>query len=196
MKILHTRKQLLMFFMPGFLAGILYVNLIAKQYVAQPGIFSDYFLNQFGTVKIVMREFIWYLIQLRILPFIVLLMMSFTKFRKITVILFLIWTGISSGILISTAVLRMGIKGSLLCIVGTVSYTHLYAPGYSDRSSGCFSSLCLDVYAVFSGADFQLHDDPGSAKGQCDKKYEREKTGRYNAGADCIFYRDIGCPGT
>ena len=38
MKILHTRKQLLMFFMPGFLAGILYVNLIAKQYVAQPGI--------------------------------------------------------------------------------------------------------------------------------------------------------------
>lgn len=119
-----------MFFMPGFLAGILYVNLIAKQYVAQPGIFSDYFLNQFGTVKIVMREFIWYLIQLRILPFIVLLMMSFTKFRKITVILFLIWTGISSGILISTAVLRMGIKGSLLCIVGILPQFLFYIPAY------------------------------------------------------------------
>ena len=48
MKILHTRKQLFIFFMPGFLAGILYINLLAKQYVAEPGIFSDYFLKQFG----------------------------------------------------------------------------------------------------------------------------------------------------
>ena len=52
MKILHTRKQLLVFFMPGFLLGIIYVNLIAKKYMAEPGIFSEYFLEQFETVKI------------------------------------------------------------------------------------------------------------------------------------------------
>ena len=46
MKIFHTRKHLLAFFMPGFLFGVIYVNLIAKNYVAEPGIFSDYFLSQ------------------------------------------------------------------------------------------------------------------------------------------------------
>ena len=56
MKIFHTRKQFLAFFMPGFLAGIIYVNFIAKKYMAEPGIFNDYFLNQFVNVKIDVRE--------------------------------------------------------------------------------------------------------------------------------------------
>lgn len=47
MKILHSKKQLLALFMPGFLLGVLYVNLLAKKYVAEPGIFSEYFLDQF-----------------------------------------------------------------------------------------------------------------------------------------------------
>ena len=56
MKIFHTRKQFLAFFMPGFLAGIIYVNFIAKKYMAEPGIFNDYFLNQFVNVKIDVRD--------------------------------------------------------------------------------------------------------------------------------------------
>ena len=43
MKIFRSRKQFLVFFMPGFLLGIIYVNFIARKYMAEPGIFSDYF---------------------------------------------------------------------------------------------------------------------------------------------------------
>ena len=95
MKIFHTRKHLLAFFMPGFLFGVIYVNLIAKNYVAEPGIFSDYFLSQYQTVKIKAEEYIWYLIRLRAVPFLALLGFSFTKARKIAAVLFLVWTGIS-----------------------------------------------------------------------------------------------------
>ena len=42
----------------------------------------------------------------------------FYKFRKAAVILFLIWTGFSAGLLFSMAVLGMGVKGSILCIAG------------------------------------------------------------------------------
>ena len=58
MKIFHTRKQLLVFFMPGFLLGIIYVNFIAVKYMAEPGIFSSYFLEQFRSADIVAEEYL------------------------------------------------------------------------------------------------------------------------------------------
>ena len=130
MKILHTRKQLFAFFMPGFLLGILYVNLIMKQYTAEPGIFSDYFLKQYQSVSIVAEEYIWYLIKIRAVPFLILLGLAFTKMRKAASIAFLVWTGFSSGMVLSMAVLSMGIKGSILCIVGILPQFLLYVPAY------------------------------------------------------------------
>lgn len=130
MKILHTRKQMFAFFMPGFLFGIIYVNLIAKQYTAQPGIFSDYFLKQYAAADVVAREYILYLVRIRILPFLLILGLSFTKLRKLSAFLFLLWTGFSSGMLLSMAVLGMGIKGSILCVVGILPHFLLYIPAY------------------------------------------------------------------
>lgn len=130
MKILHTRKQLFVFFMPGFLLGIFYVNLIMKKYTAEPGIFSDYFLKQYQSASIVVQEFIWYLTKIRFVPFLLLLGLAFTKVRKISTVAFLVWTGFSSGMLLSMAVLDKGIKGSLLCLVGTFPQFLFYIPAY------------------------------------------------------------------
>ena len=56
MRLFHSRKQFLAFFMPGFLLGIIYVNFIARKYMAEPGIFSEFFLNQFVNVQIDVSE--------------------------------------------------------------------------------------------------------------------------------------------
>ena len=72
MKKFHTGKRILTLFMPGFLFGIIYTNFIARQYVAEPEVFSDYFLQQFSQTKIVAQEFIWYLLKVRAIPFAVL----------------------------------------------------------------------------------------------------------------------------
>lgn len=116
--------------MPGFLLGIVYVNFIARKYIAEPGIFSDFFLNQFQSVSIDVKEYIWYLLRLRAVPILALAGLSFTKAGKAAAVLFLIWTGISAGILISAAVLNMGIKGSILCLVGLFPQFLLYIPAY------------------------------------------------------------------
>ena len=50
--------------------------------------------------------------------------------RKAASIAFLAWTGFSSGMLLSMAVLSMGIKGSILCIVGILPQFLLYIPAY------------------------------------------------------------------
>lgn len=130
MKIFHTRKQFLAFFMPGFLAGTIYVNFIAKKYMAEPGIFNDYFLNQFVNVKIDVRDYLWYLIRLRAVPFLVLGIFSFTRLRKAAAVFFLIWTGISGGILISAAAAELGIKGCLLCVTALFPQFLFYIPAF------------------------------------------------------------------
>ena len=130
MKMFHVKRQLLALFMPGFLLGILYVNLEAEQFAAGAGIFSEYFLKQYRAADILTGEYIWYLLQVRLLPFLVLLGSAFTKFRKAAVILFLIWTGFSAGLLFSMAVLGMGVKGSILCIAGMLPQFLCYIPAY------------------------------------------------------------------
>ena len=70
------------------------------------------------------------MLQVRLLPFLVLLGSAFTKFRKAAVILFLIWTGFSAGLLFSMAVLGMGVKGSILCIAGMLPQFLCYIPAY------------------------------------------------------------------
>src|SRR5699024_8954177 len=130
MKIFHSRKQFLVFFMPGFLLGIVYVNFIARKYMAEPGIFSDFFLDQVQSVSIDAKEYIWYLLRLRAVPFLALAGLSLTKAGKVSAVLFLVWTGISAGILISAAVLNLGIKGSILCLVGLFPQFLLYIPAY------------------------------------------------------------------
>lgn len=130
MKIFHTRKQFLGFFMPGFLFGVIYVNFIAGKYMAQPGVFSDYFLNQFTTVQINAGEYLWYLLRLRLIPLAVLAALSFTRVRKLSVILFLVWTGISGGILISSAAADQGIQGCLLCVTALFPQFLFYIPAF------------------------------------------------------------------
>ena len=51
MKVFHVKKQLAALFMPGFLIGIIYVNFLAKKYVAAPDLFSEYFLDQFRVCR-------------------------------------------------------------------------------------------------------------------------------------------------
>ena len=57
MKVFHVKKQLAALFMPGFLIGIIYVNFLAKKYVAAPDLFSEYFLDQFRGVQIDEKEY-------------------------------------------------------------------------------------------------------------------------------------------
>lgn len=130
MKIFYNKKQFLVFYMLGFLTGILYANLAANEYMGNVGIFSEYFLKQYTTAEIVVEEYLLYLMKIRLIPFAVLFALSYTKFRKISVMGCLLWTGFSCGILACVSILNMGIKGILLCITGMMPQFLLYIPAY------------------------------------------------------------------
>lgn len=143
--------------MPGFLFGIIYINFIARQYIAEPGIFSPVFLEQFVGMNIAVETYLQMLLRLRVLPFLVLFGASMTRARKAASILFLVWTGFSAGVLLSQAYIDMGLRGGLLCLAGIMPQFLFYIPAYLvlleycrgypanhwNRQKTCFTGLML-----------------------------------------------------
>lgn len=130
MKILHTKKWMFAFFMPGFLCGILCVNLIIDRHLTDFGIFSEYFLKQYASVEVVLPEYMMYLAGVRLFPFLVITGLAFTRFRKVAAGAFLMWTGFSGGMLLAMGAFSMGIKGVLFCVIGLLPHFLLYIPAY------------------------------------------------------------------
>lgn len=125
----HGRVMVL-FYMAGFLGGILYTNLISKDYVAVLGIFNDYFLNQYVQIDIADGSYLWYLIKIRITPLVCIILLGATRIRKLAVVVFLIWTGFLCGMIFTSATLKMGVKGILLCLVALLPQMVFYMAGY------------------------------------------------------------------
>lgn len=130
MKIHQNRKQILVFYMLGFFAGILYANLISRQYLTISGIFNEYFLKQYARTDVVAEEYIWYIIGVRGLPFAAFILLGFTRIRKAASAGLLLWTGFSCGLVTVASVMKMGIKGIALCLVGITPQFFFYIPAY------------------------------------------------------------------
>ena len=112
MKIQENRRFLALFCMLGFLIGIIYANLMSKDHIASMGIFNEFFLNQYSQEEINMPEYLWYIVRIRVMPAILVAALGCTKLRRGVVAGFLIWTGFCGGMIMTAAVLKMGIKGT------------------------------------------------------------------------------------
>ncbi|MGN1167689.1 MAG: stage II sporulation protein M [Lachnospiraceae bacterium] len=130
MKIRENKKLFVFYYMLGFFAGILYANFQSKDYIASMGIFNEYFLSQYGVADIDVVNYLWYVTKIRVTPVILLSALGSTRIRKAAVTVFLLWTGFSSGLLITSAVMKMGIKGILLCLIALVPHFAFYIAGY------------------------------------------------------------------
>ena len=110
MKIPENKKYCVMFSMLGFFSGILYGNLVSKNYIMSMGIFNAFFLEQYRQTDIRTTEYVWYIIRIRLMPLPVLIISGTTKVRKVVVYAFLLWTCFLGGILLTSAVMKMGVK--------------------------------------------------------------------------------------
>ncbi|MDO4311689.1 MAG: stage II sporulation protein M [Eubacteriales bacterium] len=133
----HGRVMVL-FYMAGFLGGILYTNLVSKDYVAALGIFNDYFLNQYIQTDIADGSYLWYLIKVRLTPLLCIMFLGATRVRKLTVVVFLIWTGFLCGMIFTSATLKMGVKGIVLCLAALLPQMIFYVIGYAILLIGVY----------------------------------------------------------
>ena len=130
MKIRENRMYVVWICMAGFLAGILYANVLAADEIAGIGIFQEYFLGRFSGVEILSADYIWYIARIRAVPLFLLAALGPTKLRKASAAVFLAWTGFSLGLIMTAAVLKMGGKGLVLCLIALTPHLFFYAAGY------------------------------------------------------------------
>ena len=130
MRIQENGKHFALYYMLGFCAGILYANLFAKEYIISMGILSEYFLKQYSADDIETAEYLWYVVRIRMAPVLLLGALGCTRLRKGVVAAFILWTGFSSGLLFTSAVIKMGVKGIILCLIALIPQFLFYAAGY------------------------------------------------------------------
>ena len=128
MKIQQSKKQFLIFYMSGFLAGILYANMVSDSYLESYGVFSEYFLRQFQITEIIPEEYLGYLLRIRIIPAGVLLAAGCTRWKQMVVVVTLLWTGLTSGIVLTSGILQLGATGIVICAVGVFPQIFFYLP--------------------------------------------------------------------
>ena len=123
-------QLLILFLVVGFFMGIIYENLIARSQGVFIRVFQTQFLEQYGQMKIISEEYLWHVFRIRVLSFAAVCLLGMLKWKKILVSSFLVWTGFLGGILMVTAVIQLGLKGILLCIVGFMPHLICYVLAY------------------------------------------------------------------
>ena len=126
----EVKKIICVIFMIGFFAGIIYLNVFARTYLLSVGIFDDYFLEQYTGNKVDTASYMWYIAKNRIYPVLLLSVIMNTRFGRSAGCVFLGWTGFASGMILTTAVFKLGIKGILLCIIGVLPHFVCYITVY------------------------------------------------------------------
>ncbi|WP_346663676.1 stage II sporulation protein M [uncultured Merdimonas sp.] len=130
MKIREKGAYVLWICMAGFLVGIIYSNLIAKDEIVDMGIFQEYFLTRFTQTDFLSAEFFLFVAKVRFLPAVLLAFLGITRFRKAAAVGMLVWTGFGFGLIMAAAVIKMGVKGLALCLAAFTPHLFFYGAGY------------------------------------------------------------------
>lgn len=131
MRILTGKRVLLITFLTGLLCGVLYANLIADTYLTTNGIFSSYFLSQYSSTQIDKTEFLFYLLKVRIFPVGILLLAGMIGLKKIASVGVLLWYGFLSGVLLTTSIMQLGLKGLFVSVIALIPQMIFYVLAYA-----------------------------------------------------------------
>ncbi|MEE1085896.1 MAG: stage II sporulation protein M [Schaedlerella sp.] len=126
MRGLDLKKRIYVSILLSFLAGILYVNLAAKEVCETNEMFNTYILKQYQSMEINIGSYFLYILRVRMFSFGLITALMFTRFRKAAAWASICWTCFLGGFLMTMGVLCMGIKGSLFCLLGGFPHVVLY----------------------------------------------------------------------
>lgn len=121
-------KGLVLFFLIGFLGGIILIHLLGESYLHQAGILSDYFIRQYKYIEIDFMDLFFYILEKRLKWGLLLWVAGFTAAGVPLGSLYTGWLGFSAGTLLSISMLKMGLKGMLFSVGAVVPQIFLYVP--------------------------------------------------------------------
>lgn len=130
MRIQELKKCVALLLFLGFVGGIIFTNFCLVDYVAEMGILTNIFVDNYRTTQINLMEYAFYLIKMRVLCFVCLLVCSGTKVKNLCFFIFSLWTGFGLGIIFTSASIKMGLRGIIFCILTLMPHYPLYWMGF------------------------------------------------------------------
>lgn len=122
------RGKFLPVFLAGFAAGVLYMALFGRSVVHETTLLSRYFFSKYQQVEFASGELFLYILKSRMSAFTLLWLTGFTFFGTAASLLALAWVGISLGITMTTAAMKLGFSGMLICLASGLPQLILYVP--------------------------------------------------------------------
>lgn len=122
------RGKFLPVFLTGFAAGVLYMALFGRSVVHETTLLSRYFFSKYQQVEFASGELFLYILKSRMSAFTLLWLTGFTFFGTAASLLALAWVGISLGITMTTAAMKLGFSGILICLTSGLPQLILYVP--------------------------------------------------------------------
>lgn len=132
MRLNKNKGQLLILFLAvGFLIGIIYENVVARESALLSELFLRSNLERYLHTNVIGEKYLWYVIKARTLLLVIICVLACFRWKKLLVILCMSMCGFFAGIMSVTAVIQLGIKGILLCIAGILPQGIFYVMVYS-----------------------------------------------------------------
>ncbi len=125
MKQMKSQNQLLIIYLAvGFFLGILYENIILKLKWIDEEILLQ------SEIQIVSETYLLKIICLRIAPIVGLYILCNTVWRKLFIVLGLLWVGFLIGVMAVMSVMRFGIRGVIFCLISLLPHMLFYFLAY------------------------------------------------------------------
>ncbi len=125
MKQKRLQNQLLIIFLAvGFFVGVFYENMIAKSQSIDGSLFQGMDLN------IPTEEYLLQILYTRLMPLVLLCIAGRFVWRKVLIVLGMMWTGFLIGVLTVISVISFGIRGILFCLIAFVPHMLFYGLAY------------------------------------------------------------------
>ena len=127
-------------FFAGFLLGVIIMNMGNGILLSEDGIFSTASINRLKYIEIDNGRFFKYVLKHRMGEGIALVLLSTTGLGVVSVYLFILWQGLLTGMTITAAIIRFGVRGFLLLLGGMFPHQLLFIPAEIMLLGWCYES--------------------------------------------------------
>lgn len=114
--------------MISFVIGILFTNIFGEAYVLGVGLLGEYFLLNFQYTQINYNKLFLYVFEERIKLALFIGILGITNIGIPVICCLFLWLGFSSGVLLSVAIMKFGLKGIAICLGGIFPHFLIYIP--------------------------------------------------------------------
>lgn len=118
----------LILFFAGLLAGIVFVQ--GQKDTAFAGIFSEYFLNQYASLRIDYEKLFRYVAGCRCGQYVLLVCCGTLAMASVLLGIVIFAFGMTWGTMISISTVRLGLKGVVICVAGVIPQILFYIPAF------------------------------------------------------------------